>query len=55
VFAGLLAGVPVIGYANKPGKAQALAEVQATAVTHDLSEVTRTLQDDPPVTGRTAE
>jgi phosphoglycolate phosphatase-like HAD superfamily hydrolase len=24
VFAGLLAGVPVIGYANKPSKAQAL-------------------------------
>jgi beta-phosphoglucomutase-like phosphatase (HAD superfamily) len=27
VFAGLLAGVPVIGYANKPGKEQALADV----------------------------
>jgi beta-phosphoglucomutase-like phosphatase (HAD superfamily) len=37
VFAGLLARVPVIGYANKPGKAKALAEVQAAAVTDDLA------------------
>jgi beta-phosphoglucomutase-like phosphatase (HAD superfamily) len=28
VFAGLLAGVAVIGYANKPCKAKALADVQ---------------------------
>jgi hypothetical protein len=44
-FAGLLAGVPVIGYANKPRKAQALAEVQAAAVTTDLSEVTSALRN----------
>jgi beta-phosphoglucomutase-like phosphatase (HAD superfamily) len=31
VFAGLLAGVAVVGYANGPGKAQALADVQVTA------------------------
>jgi phosphoglycolate phosphatase len=40
VFAGLLAGVTVIGYANKLGKAQALAEVQAAAVTTDLAQIT---------------
>lgn len=55
VFAGLLAGVPVIGYANRPGKAKALAEVQATAITDDLSDITNALRDDPRVTGRTAE
>jgi phosphoglycolate phosphatase-like HAD superfamily hydrolase len=44
VFAGLLAGVSVIGYANKPGKALALAEVQAAAVTADLSEITAALK-----------
>jgi phosphoglycolate phosphatase len=42
VFAGLLAGVPVIGYANKPGRAQALAEVQAAAVTADHAEIAAT-------------
>jgi hypothetical protein len=52
-FAGLLAGVPVIGYANKPGKAQALAEVHSAAITDDLSEITQALQDDLPITGRT--
>ncbi len=55
VFAGLLAGVPVIGYANKPGKAQQLAEVQAAALTNDLSDITRALRDDGPVTACTAE
>jgi phosphoglycolate phosphatase-like HAD superfamily hydrolase len=40
VFAGLLAGVPVIGYADKPGKAEALADVQAATVTTDLNDVT---------------
>jgi len=44
VFAGLLAGVPVIGYANKPGKVQALAEVQAAAVTTNLGEITAALR-----------
>jgi beta-phosphoglucomutase-like phosphatase (HAD superfamily) len=43
VFAGLLAGVPVIGYANKPGKTRALADVQAAAVTTDLAEITAAL------------
>ena len=50
----MFAGVPVIGYANKPGKAHALAEVQAAAITDDLSDITHALQDDLPVTGRTA-
>jgi beta-phosphoglucomutase-like phosphatase (HAD superfamily) len=55
VMAGHLAGVAVIGYANKPGKARALAGVQAAAVTDDLSEITRALRNDQPVTARTAE
>ena len=32
---------PSSGTPTKPGKAQQLAEVQATAVTDDLAEVTR--------------
>jgi len=44
VFAGLLAGVPVIGYANKPGKAQALADVKAAAVTTDLDQITAAMK-----------
>jgi phosphoglycolate phosphatase len=47
VFAGLLAGVTVIGYANKPGKARELADVQAVAVTTDLAEITTALRDAP--------
>jgi phosphoglycolate phosphatase-like HAD superfamily hydrolase len=39
VLAGHLAGIAVIGYANKPGKAEALADVQAAAVTNDLAEI----------------
>jgi phosphoglycolate phosphatase len=44
VLAGLLAGVTVIGYANKPGKAAALAQVQAAAVTDNLAAVTTALR-----------
>jgi phosphoglycolate phosphatase-like HAD superfamily hydrolase len=55
LLAGVLAGVPVIGHANKPGNAQVLAEVQAAAITDDLCDITHALQDDPQVTGRTAE
>ena len=33
-----------MGYADKPGKAQALAEVQAAAVTTDLAEITTALR-----------
>jgi phosphoglycolate phosphatase-like HAD superfamily hydrolase len=55
VFAGLLAGVSVIGYANKPGKAEALAEVQAAAVTDNLDDITRALRDGGPVTVGIAE
>ncbi len=36
VMAGHLAGIAVIGYANKPGNAEALASVQAAATTDDL-------------------
>jgi beta-phosphoglucomutase-like phosphatase (HAD superfamily) len=45
VLVGHLAGVAVIGYADKPGKAQALAGVQAAAVTADLAEITTALRD----------
>ena len=44
VLAGLLAGVAVIGYANKPGKAGALAEARAAAVTDELSTVTAAMK-----------
>jgi hypothetical protein len=37
----------VIGYADKPGKVQALADVQAAAVTTDLGEITTALCDTP--------
>jgi beta-phosphoglucomutase-like phosphatase (HAD superfamily) len=47
VLAGHLAGVAVIGYADKPGKTQALADVQAAAVTTDLAEITTALRDTP--------
>jgi hypothetical protein len=36
---------------HQPGKAQALAEVQAAAVTGDLTDITHALQDDPPANG----
>jgi phosphoglycolate phosphatase-like HAD superfamily hydrolase len=46
-FAGLLAGVPVIGYASKPGKTRDLADVQASAVTTELTEITAALRATP--------
>jgi HAD superfamily hydrolase (TIGR01509 family) len=39
VIAGRLAGVPVIGCANKPGKADTLTRAQADAVTTDLADI----------------
>ena len=45
VLAGHLAGVAVIGYADKPGKAPAHADVQAAAVTTDLAEITTVLRN----------
>lgn len=48
VLAGLLAGVPVIGYANKPDKAEALTQAGARAVTTRLSEITTALRTTPP-------
>ena len=47
VLAGLLAGVPVIGFANKPGKAQTLAQAGARAVTSRLSEISTALRAAP--------
>jgi hypothetical protein len=42
-----LAGITVIGYANKPGIAQALAEVQAAVVVTKLADVTAVLRTMP--------
>jgi hypothetical protein len=39
-------GSGVIGYANKPGKAETLPEVQAAAVTTDLAENTAAMRAD---------
>jgi phosphoglycolate phosphatase-like HAD superfamily hydrolase len=47
VLAGHLAGVPVIGYANKPRKVDALTRVQAAAVTTSLAEITTALRAAP--------
>jgi beta-phosphoglucomutase-like phosphatase (HAD superfamily) len=47
VLAGHLAGVPVIGYANKPGKVEALTRVQAATVTTQLAEITTALRAAP--------
>jgi phosphoglycolate phosphatase-like HAD superfamily hydrolase len=47
VMAGHPAGVAVIGYADKPGKAEALADAQAAAVTTDLAEISTALRDTP--------
>jgi hypothetical protein len=44
---GILAGVAVIGYASKPGKNEALAHAQATAVISDLQDITTALQTTP--------
>jgi len=47
VLAGLLGGVTVIGYANKPGKAEALSHAGARAVVSDLAEITTALRTIP--------
>jgi beta-phosphoglucomutase-like phosphatase (HAD superfamily) len=47
VTAGHLAGVAVIGYANKAGKAEALAAVQAAATTDRLDRITTALCSHP--------
>ena len=47
MLAGHLAGVPVIGYANKPGKVEALTRVQAAAVATSLAEITTALRATP--------
>jgi beta-phosphoglucomutase-like phosphatase (HAD superfamily) len=47
VFAGLLAGVPVIGHGNKRGEAKALTHVQAAAISTDLAEITAALRATP--------
>jgi beta-phosphoglucomutase-like phosphatase (HAD superfamily) len=49
VVAGRLAGVRVIGYANKPGKIDALTSAQADAVTTDESEITSAIRSAPRV------
>jgi phosphoglycolate phosphatase-like HAD superfamily hydrolase len=47
MLAGRLAGVPVIGYANKPGKAELLTQAGADTVTTDLDEITTALRLTP--------
>jgi beta-phosphoglucomutase-like phosphatase (HAD superfamily) len=47
VLAGRLAGVAVIGYANKPGKADQLTHAGADAVTTELAEITTALRATP--------
>jgi phosphoglycolate phosphatase-like HAD superfamily hydrolase len=47
MVAGRLAGVPVIGYANKPGKAELLTQAGADAVTTGLDEITTALRITP--------
>jgi len=47
VLAGLLGGVAIIGYANKPGKAEALSHAGARAVVTDLAEITTALRAAP--------
>jgi phosphoglycolate phosphatase-like HAD superfamily hydrolase len=44
VLAGRLAGVAVIGFANKPKKTGALAHAGADAVTTQLTEITKALR-----------
>ena len=47
MLAGRSAGVPVIGYANKPGKAELLTQAGADTVTTDLDEITTALRLTP--------
>jgi HAD superfamily hydrolase (TIGR01509 family) len=44
VIAGRLAGVPVIGYANRPDKIEILTGAEADAVAVDLAEITTALR-----------
>ena len=53
MLAGHLAGVPVIGYANKPGKIADLTRVQAATVPTSLAEITTALRATPVTPGRT--
>jgi hypothetical protein len=48
MLAGRLAGVPVIGYANKPGKAELLTRAGADTVTTSMDEITTALRLAPP-------
>ena len=52
MLAGRLAGVPVIGYANKPGKAELLRQAGADAVATGLDEITTALRLIPPSAAR---
>ena len=45
--AAVLGGVAVTGYANKPAKAEALAQAGARAVVTDLAEITAALRITP--------
>jgi beta-phosphoglucomutase-like phosphatase (HAD superfamily) len=49
VFAGLLAGVTVIGYATRADKVRILEEIQAAAVITELADVTTALRRSGPL------
>lgn len=49
VIAGRLAGIHVIGYASKPGKAASLEQAQADAVTTRLTEISAGLRSASPI------
>ncbi|MFE6868526.1 HAD family hydrolase [Kitasatospora sp. NPDC057692] len=49
VEAGEAAGVPTIGYANKPGKEAKLAAAGAVAIVHSMQQIAETLVNTPPV------
>ncbi len=48
VLAGLLAGVPVIGYAPTPAKARALTDAGAKALATSLDEIRAAIRAVPP-------
>jgi phosphoglycolate phosphatase len=52
LLAGRLAGVPVIGYANKRGKAELLRQAGADAVATGLDEITTAVRLIPPSAAR---
>jgi len=48
VLAGLLAGVPVIGYARRPAKASELTDAGAAVLVDNINEITTAIRQLPP-------